>query len=593
MIRGCAEFLKSSRDSALEEQVDGYIQRIVDAQSKDPAGYLNTHTQLTAPDRRWGTNGGDDNVQHDVHNAGCLVEAGVAYYQATGKIPLLRAAARLANHMSDIMGPPPKINVIPGHSLPEEALVRLFALFQEHAELKSLMGFPVEEKRYLSLAEYFIEGRGNYEGRKSFGAYGQDQESVFQQTTIEGHAVRATLMGAGLAALATVNNREEYMSAATRLWNNMVGRRLYITGGVGAVKKQEKFGADYELPNDGYLETCAAVGNGFYSRNMHLATGESRYMDELERVLYNGALGGASLIGNTFSYINPLEFNRSHARWSWTGCPGCPPMFLKMMGEMPSYIYAQDSQSNVYINLFVSSRATMNANGAAVTLSQQTNYPWDVRSKITVESAANARFDLCIRVPAWCEGKDSEQELYKLQGRRESGAFKLSVNGTPIEALSISNGYARISREWSSADRVEVVMEMPARRVTAPSVEATKGRVAVQRGPIVYALELLDLACLSRDLYLPSSSPLERRFEPNLFGGVMIVEGRFRYTEKSGKPTEASERIRLIPYFAYLNRGPADMAVWMHDSPEGGQVSLETTRAKSPAVGASPQSTGR
>lgn len=259
-------------------------------------------------------------------------------------------------------------------------------------------------------------------------------------------------------------------------------------------------------------------------------------------------------------------------------------MFLKIMGEMPGYIYAQDSKNNVYVNLFVSSRATVKTDVGEVVLSQQTNYPWDIRSNITIESAANARFDLCIRVPAWCEGRDSELELYKVQGRRESGAFKLSVNGMPVGALSISKGYARISREWSKGDRVEVVMEMPIRRVTAPKVPATKGRVAVQRGPIVYALELLDIPCSVQDLYLPGSSPLERKFEPNLFGGIMSVEGSFRYTKHSGKPAEAVEKLRLIPYFAYLNRGPSDLTVWMHDSPEGAPAALKAEGANPQAV---------
>lgn len=563
-IRGCAEFLRAKRDEALEQRLDGYIERIIAAQLTDPDGYLNTYTQMAEPTKRWGLNGGNDRVQHDVYNAGAMIEAGVSYYQATGKAGLLEAATKLANHMADLMGPAPKLNIIPGHSGPEEALVTLYDLFSQKPEVKAQMSFLVDEKRYLALAEYFIEGRGHYEGRTSFEAYGQDHKPVFQQDTIEGHAVRATLMGAGLAALARTNQKADYISSSKRLWENMVSRRMYITGGVGSEKKQEAFGPDYHLPTTGYMETCAAVGNGFYSRNMNLAFGESRYADELERVLYNGALGGVSLIGNTFAYVNPIEFQRGHARWSWSGCPCCPPMLLKLTGAMPGFIYAQDSGGNPHVNLFVSSRAKLQIAGHEVVISQQTNHPWDVRSKFFIEPPERTHFDLCIRVPGWCEGKTSDLDLYRLSGRPESGAFTVSVNGEPVKPLTVSNGYARISREWTKGDQVEIVMAMPVRRVTAPLVPAAEGRVALQRGPIVYALELLDLPCSVQDLYLPGDATLERKFQPDLFGGVMMIESELRYV----KQPDRTERLRAIPYFAYLNRGPSDLAVWIRDRPD-------------------------
>jgi DUF1680 family protein len=232
MIRGCSDFLAAERDPALEQRLDGYIERIIVAQARDRDGYLNTYTQLQEPTHRWGLNGGNDNWQHDVYNAGAMVEAGVHYYRATGKTALLKAAARLANHMCDLIGPAPKNNVIPGHSGPEEALARMYELFRDQPGLKEQLGFPLDEQRYLKLAEFFIEARGHYDGRKSFGAYGQDHQPVFQQQTIEGHAVRATLMGTGLTALAAANGRQEYREAACRLWQNMTGRRMHVTGGV-------------------------------------------------------------------------------------------------------------------------------------------------------------------------------------------------------------------------------------------------------------------------------------------------------------------------------------------------------------------------
>lgn len=332
MIRGSADFLAAGRDAVLEKRLDGYIERIVAAAAKDPNGYLNTWTQLMAPQKRWGLNGGNDVFQHDVYNAGAMIEAAVHYYRATGKTRLLQVATKLANHMADVMGPPPKKNVVPGHSLSEEALVKLYLLFRDKPELKSQMPVPVDEQRFLELAEFWIENRGNHQGRQSYGTYAQDHKPVLQQETIEGHAVRATLLCTGLTATAVVNGREDYFTAARRLWKNMVERRMYVIGGLGAIAGHEGFGPDYVLPNNGYLETCAAIGAGFFHHNMNLAFADARYADELERVLYNGILSGVSLKGDTYFYENPLEAGKDRKRWAWHGCPCCPPMFLKIMG---------------------------------------------------------------------------------------------------------------------------------------------------------------------------------------------------------------------------------------------------------------------
>ena len=292
-----------------------------------------------------------------------MVEAAVHYYRATGKTRLLQVATKLANHMADVMGPPPKKNVVPGHSLGEEALVKLYLLFREQPELKSQMPVPVDEQRYLKLAEFWIENRGNHEGRKSYGPYGQDHQPVLQQETIEGHAVRATLLCAGLVAAAQVNGREDYLTAARRLWENMVQRRMYVIGGLGAVAGHEGFGPDYVLPNNGYLETCAAIGAGFFHHNMNLALGDARYADELERVLYNAVLARRLAQGGHLLLREPARSGTRSARAGrGIGCPCCPPMFLKIMGALPGYIYAQEPGA-VYVNLFVGSQATLTVNG--------------------------------------------------------------------------------------------------------------------------------------------------------------------------------------------------------------------------------------
>ncbi len=577
MIRGSADFLAACPDPDLERRLDGYIARIAAAQARDRGGYLNTWTQLMAPEKRWGLHGGNDVNQHDVYNAGCLVEAGEHYYRATGKTTLLNVAARLANCMCEVIGPAPRNNVIPGHALAEEALVGMYELYREQPDLKAKMGFRVDEQEFLKLAEFFIEARGRHAGRMNFGAYAQDHRPVFEQPTIEGHAVRATLMATGIAALAAANHRQEYYGTALRLWENMVGRKLYITGGVGASSEGEAFGRDYELPNAGYLETCAAIGGGFFSHNMNLALGDARFVDELELVLYNGALGHASLAGNTYSYVNPLVFHRGHSRWSWHACPCCPPMFLKIMGALPGYIYAQDA-SSLYVNLFIGSRATVAASGRKVVVQQTTKYPWAGAVTITVQPEAAAAFDLCVRVPAWCQGHQTASDLYQVDGLPERGGFTVKVNGAAVEPVD-SRGYARIGRTWNKGDVVEVLMQMPVRRVRAPKVPADQGLVALKRGPVVYAVEPVAAPCWAGSLFLPPDSPLSAEYRPDLLGGVAVVKTGLRARQK-GEPSSRPVNLDAIPYFAYLNRGPADFRVWLPEAESGAAVETLASTAK-------------
>ncbi|MBI5383534.1 MAG: glycoside hydrolase family 127 protein [Verrucomicrobia bacterium] len=602
MIRGCADFLAARRDPALESRLDGYIERIAAAAARDTDGYLNTYTQLREPTHRWGLNGGNDNWQHDVYNAGAMIEAAVHYYRATGKMPLLKTAVRLANHMADVMGPSPKKNVVPGHSLGEEALVKLYLLFREKPELKSPMSVPVDEQRYLKLAEFWIENRGNHEGRKSYGPYGQDHKPVLQQETIEGHAVRATLLCAGLVAAGSVNGREDYLAAAQRLWANMVERRMYVIGGLGAIAGHEGFGPDYVLPNNGYLETCAAIGAGFFHHNLNLALGDARYADELERVLYNGVLSGVSLKGDTYFYENPLEAGKNRTRWAWHGCPCCPPMFLKIMGALPGYIYAQGTNS-VYANLFVGSRANLTVNGVKVALRQTTHsrgrdfkrnevphtpslsptggegarragegatrgssnaassYPWQGDIQFIVEPERETEFALNLRMPGWC----AEPQI--------------KLNGQPLASFEKVRGYARLERSWQRGDVVELSLPMPVERIQAhPKVEAALGRVVLQRGPIVYCLEACDNGGHLRNLVLPPDSPLIAEHRADFLGGVTVIRGAALglhrvdwpdtlYLPHSRVPGVTNVNFLAIPYFANANRQPTEMRVWMASAP--------------------------
>ncbi|HEV2970728.1 MAG TPA: beta-L-arabinofuranosidase domain-containing protein [Pirellulales bacterium] len=555
MIRASADFLAEHSDPSLEERLDGYIERIAAAADKDPDGYLNTWTQLMAPQRRWGLNGGNDVAQHDVYNAGALIEAAIHYYRATGKTRLLKVAVKLANHMADVMGPPPKKNIVPGHSLGEEALVKLYTLFREKPGLKADVAAPVEEKRYLKLAEFWIDNRGNHDGRVNYGAYAQDDKSVLRQETIEGHAVRATLLCTGLVSTALATGRDDYLTEARRLWENMVDRRMYITGGLGSSADQERFGADYELPNSGYLETCAAVGGGFFHHNMCLALADARYADELERALYNGVLSGVSLKGDSYFYENPLEARANHQRWSWHACPCCPPMFLKMMGALPGLIYAQE-QDAVYVNLFVGSRAELTFSGTKVELRQTTDYPWDGEIKISVAPERETEFAVNVRLPAWC---------------REPA---LRLNGKSLITVDRVSGYARLRRRWQRGDEIALSLPMPVERIKAhPKVAADIGRVAFQRGPIIYCLEGLDNGGHVRNLVIPSEAELRTERRMDLLGGVTIIKGSALALHRTSPPDKlyfAPDRyaglseveFTAIPYFANANRTPSEMLVW-------------------------------
>jgi DUF1680 family protein len=565
MIRGAADFLAARRDANLESRIDGYIARIAAAAAKDPNGYLNTWTQLMEPQHRWGINGGNDVQQHDVYNFGAMVEAGVHYYRATGKTDLLRVAVKMANHACDTIGPPPKANVIPGHALPEEALAKLYRLFRDNTELKKAMPVPIDEGRYLKLAEFWIENRGNHIGRRDFGSYDQDHMPVLQQMSLEGHAVRATLMATGLTALAAINGREGYRDTAIRLWNNMTGRRMHINGGVGASRDGEAFSGDYSLPNNGYLETCAAIGSGFFSRNMNLLCGDARYVDELERTLYNATLAGVSLNGDAYFYENPLEAGKSRARWSWHTCPCCPPMFLKIMGAMPGYIYAQDD-SGIYVNLFVASRAEVRLPAGKVTLRQATHYPWQGDVKIAVETEKPPEFDLFIRIPGWCQGTSSPDDLYRIVGRPTSGAARLTLNGKTFEKLDMVRGYARLHRQWKSGDIVELTMDMPVRQVKAhPNVETDRGHVALMRGPIVYCVEGVDNDGVVRDLAIPPHAKFTAEYRDEFLGGIMVVRGPAVAKDRSKSNVVEQRDVELVavPYFANCNRGPGEMLVWL------------------------------
>lgn len=565
-IRGIADYLVMFPDSALEARVDAYIDRIVAAQENEGTGYLATYTQLREPDHVWGENGGFLRFQHDVYNAGMMVEAGVHYYRATGKTALLEAAVRCANHMVEVMGPSPRKNVVPSHSGPEEAMVKLYWLFRDEPALKDSIGVPVNERDYLDLVTFWIENRGHHCGfphwlswgnerserwikdacyadstygphsRPTWGDYAQDSIPVFDQQTIEGHAVRATLLGTGIATMALENHDPRYISTATRLWDNMVGRRMFITGGVGAIHEDEKFGPDYFLPPGAYLETCAAVGAAFYSGRMNQLTHDGKYIDELERVLYNSLLTAVSLDGDNYTYQNPLNAT-GHNRWEWHGCPCCPPMFLKITSQIPDYIYATDGHA-VYVNLFIGNEANVSVAGTEVALSQETAYPWSGTVGISVDPAQEARFPVKVRIPGWARGVENPYALYSSD---LTSTPRLSVNGKEVK-IKVKNGYAVIDRRWRKGDRIELNLPMDPRVITAAGeVKDLVGTACVASGPVIYCFESVDNPDLGSVSLADAGTLVARKSSTGMLGGVNVI-------------SDTATGAVAIPYYAIANR---------------------------------------
>lgn len=557
-IRGAADLLVQHPDALLEKKIDGYVDHIAAAQAADPGGYIDTYTTLTRPDKRWGTNGGDDKWQHDIYNAGMLTEAAVHYYLATGKTKLLTVAVKMDNLMCSEMGPSPRKNVIPGHGGPEEIMIEMYRLFKQQPGLKKQINAPVNEQAYLALAKFWIEQRGNYGTpgtawyRHSDSSYNQDHEPVLQQQTIEGHAVRATLLAAGVTAMAIENGDGQYIATANRYWDNMTGKKMFITGGEGAVADGERFGPDYFLPESAYLETCASIGAGFFSGQMNELEADGKYMDGFERVLYNNFLSGISLSGDHYHYENPLTAT-SHPRWSWHSCPCCPPMILKMAGMLPQYIYGT-AGNGLYVNLFIGSHASVSLNGNKVHIKQVTGYPWkgDVTLQVDPEQAGN--FALHVRIPGWAAGQENPYGLYT--SPQISGGVTLTVNGKPVNVQPV-NGYAVIERSWKKGDVITLTLPMQPRIVTATNkVQNLHGKQAIEAGPLVYALEATDNSNVLQ-YKLPQNSALSASWNAYLLNGVNTISGT---AQSNGQKVPFT----AIPFYSVGNRdASAGYTVWL------------------------------
>jgi uncharacterized protein len=553
VLEGASYTLSVKPDPKLSSYLDGLIATIASAQEKD--GYLYTtrtidpqHPHPWAGTTRWSL---ETDLSHELYNLGHLYEAAVAHFQATGKRTLLEVALRTADLLTTTFGPH-KASIWPGHQITEMGLAKLYRV--------------TGDERYLALAKFMLDARGP-DGKPASGrTYNQSQAPVVDQTEAVGHAVRATYMYSGMADVAALTGDQRYVHAIDRIWENTVGRKLYITGGIGSRSEGEAFGDDFELPNmSAYNETCAAVGNDYWNHRLFLLHGDGRYIDVLERTLYNGLLAGVSLDGKGFFYPNPLESNGQHERSPWFGVACCPGNITRFMPSLPGYIYAQRGDS-LYVNLFIGSTADVAfESGRHVRIEQSTRYPWDGDVRLTLTPARAERLTLRIRIPGWARTEPVPSALYRFVDT-VSEPVTLSVNGY-AEPVVLEQGYAVISRRWNPGDAVVLHLPMPVRRVMAAAdVAADRGRVAIQRGPIVYAAEWPDNPDGHvRNLRLPDDVTLTREFRPALLNGVEVITGQAvsYVVDAQGAVQSRRQPFTAIPYYAWANRGPGEMIVWI------------------------------
>jgi len=547
VIEGAAYSLAHRRDPELERTVDDVIAKIASAQQPD--GYLYTfYTVNKQLDKRWT----DEKQMHETYCAGHLIEAAIAYYQATGKRNLLEVAIRLAGHIDSVFGPDRKHDA-PGHEEIELALIKLYRL--------------TGEERYLKLAQFFVEQRGHTEGRPPQGDYSQDHLPIRQQREIAGHAVRAMYLYSAVADLAAITGDPGYLQTMDHIWNDVTGRKMYITGGIGPSAQNEGFTVPYDLPNQSaYAETCAAIGMALWNHRLTLLHADAKYADVVERVVYNGLLSGVSLDGDRFFYVNPLASRGDHHRRPWFDCACCPTNLVRFLPTIGGYLYACDDR-RIFVNHYVAGRAELAVGDQTVGLSQETRYPWDGHIRLTVDLVRPAAFSLNLRIPGWCQGQTSPDDLYQIVDRPKTGAATITLNGGKIEDYQVEKGYAILDRQWRAGDIVELDLAMPVRRVKAhPKVQADAGRVALQRGPLVYCLEAADNAFDLENLVLPATAPLSVEFRPDLLNGVCVVKGT-ALTPRSHQEGAESVDFVAIPYYAWDNREPGPMLVWIREQP--------------------------
>jgi DUF1680 family protein len=565
-IEGASYSLSLYPDAKLDAYVDELIKKVGAAQ--EPDGYLYTartidpaHTHTWAGKERWEK---ERELSHELYNAGHLYEAAVAHYQATGKKTLLNIALKNADLVCSVFGPG-KRSVAPGHEIVEMGLVKLYRI----------TGQP----KYLDTAKFFLYARGQYQGYdpKSTdvwknGSYWQDDKPVVDQHEAEGHAVRAEYLYSAMADIAALTGDKKMLAAVDTIWENMVAKKFYVTGGTGAVPGGERFGANYELPNTtAYNETCASVADVFWNERMFQLHGDAKYVDVMEKVLYNGLISGVGLDGKSFFYSNAMQIKNSlgypdteTARAGWFECSCCPTNLARLMPALPGYVYAERGRA-LYANLFVSGSADLTVNKQKVRLTQENNYPWDGGLKFTVDPTKSAAdFDLLVRIPGWARNEAMPSSLYTFEQPSAQQAT-IKINGKPI-TYKLQNGYAMLSRKWHKRDVVEVSLPMEVRRVHAnPLVKDDLGKVALQRGPVVYCAEWQDNNGKTSNIIVPADATFKTSYQPGLLKGVATLTATVPVVQVDASATSVSTMPRTlvaIPYYAWANRGKGEMTVW-------------------------------
>ena len=541
VIEGAAYSLAIQPDGKLDKYLDDLIAKIAAAQ--EPDGYLYTARRLFPAEKMPGMSGKTRwshlASSHELYNVGHLYEAAVAHFQTTGKKTLLNVATKNADMLCETFGPG-KVQEPPGHEEIEIGLCKLYR--------------ATGQQKYLDLAKYYVELRGRADTHKLRGAGQQDHKPITEQDEAVGHSVRAGYFYSGVADVAALTGDEKLIAAIDRLWENVAAKKLYLTGGIGARHGGEAFGDNYELPNaSAYNETCAAIANALWNHRMFLLHGDTKYLDVLERTIYNGFLSGVGLTGDEFFYPNPLACNGKYKRSPWFGCACCPVNVVRFLPEIAGYIYAVRDNA-AYVNLFIGGTGTVKLPATTVKLTQETRYPWTGAIKITVDPDQAAKFTLKLRIPGWAVNKPIASDLYRyIDTPSPNEPIQLRVNGQPA-GLAMADGFALLEREWKKGDVVELTLPMPVRRVVAnDSVKDDNGLVAIERGPILYCIEEADNGKQLFSLVLGDEVKLAPEHHPDLLGGVTVLR---------------APMLTMIPYYAWCHRGPGKMNVWLARTPD-------------------------
>ena len=563
-IEGASYSMAVHPDPKLAAYVDSLITIVGKAQ--EPDGYLYTartidplHPHPWSGPERWVK---ENELSHELYDSGHMFEAASAHYLATGERNFLDIALKNADLLVKTFGPG-KRHVAPGHEIVEMGLVRLYRI--------------TGKKDYLDLAKFFIDERGKRQYDKTAndewknGMYWQDDEPVVDQDAAEGHAVRAMYLYSGMADVAALTGDKQYIDAIDRIWDNMVGKKIYVQGGIGAVPNGERFGADYELPNaTAYNETCAAIGDVFWNQRMFLLHGDSKYIDVLEKVLYNGLISGVGLDGKSFFYTNAMQITDGFThpameptRSGWFECSCCPTNMVRFLPSLPGYIYAQKGNS-IYVNLFIAGTANISLNNENVKITQVNNYPWSGALSLSVEPQSPARFNVLVRIPGWSRAKAIPSDLYSFENKAASNVV-IKLNGRPVK-YTMQNGYAVINSQWKKGNKITLNLPMEVKEVIAnKAVKVDSNKVALQRGPIMYCGEWKDNEGKVSNVIIPRNTNFKPAYEGDLLNGVMILKAEvLKRDSVYGKVKKAE--FTAIPYYSWANRGKGEMMVWFPQS---------------------------